>query len=155
MKAVLDQLFGNPTYQRLKDTATLKDWKESTSKLLKAIGLSIKLSVSVADDDWRDAITSEIQRGLKSIQSDDQMDELFCSLSAALTRIAFMQIGQMPRHGVKRWPKGVPLMKEFWTLNSSRSAQYVQTAAQRDTAPRQREEIERRKTGEGTSEQRR
>jgi hypothetical protein len=42
MKVVLEQLFGKPTYQRLKETASLKDWKDSTSKLLRAIELSIR-----------------------------------------------------------------------------------------------------------------
>jgi len=136
MKAVLGQLFGNPTYKRLKETASVNDWKDSTSKLLKAIELSIKLSVSVADDDWREAIASEIQKGLKRIQSADRMDELFCSLSATLTRVAFTQIGEWPRYYSRT--QTVPLTKDFWTLNSNRTAQYVQTVAQKETTARQR-----------------
>jgi len=140
MKVVLEQLFGKPTYQRLKETASLKDWKDSTSKLLKAIELSIKVSVSVADDDWREAIAFEIQHGLRSIQFAEHMDEVFCSLSAALTRIVFTQIGQWPRYYSRA--KTVPLTEDFWILNSNRSAQYVQTAIQKENATRQREERE-------------
>ena len=37
MKDVLEQLFGKRVYLRLKETASLKDWKDSTIKLLNAI----------------------------------------------------------------------------------------------------------------------
>jgi hypothetical protein len=40
-----------------------------------------------------------------------------------------MQIGQMPSRSVRA--KTAPLTAEFWTLDSFRSVQYVQTITQR------------------------
>ena len=140
MKAVLEDLFGHPTYLRLKETGSFSDWKDAIAKLLRAIELSISLSVEVADDDWRAAIEFEIQSGLEFVQSADHMDELFCGFSATIARIVFTQIGQMPRYGVSR--QTVPLTKEFWKLNSYRTVQYVQTVTQKETAARQREKRE-------------
>ena len=137
MKDVLEQLFGNPTYMRLKETASLSDWKKSTSQLLRAIELSIKATVTVADDDWRDAIADEIQLGLKLLQSVQHMDDLFCVLSATLTTIVFTQIGAMPKYRFTR--KTVPLTERFWILNRYRTVQYVQTATQKEASTQQRE----------------
>jgi hypothetical protein len=129
MKDVMEQLFGNRTYLRLKETASLKDWKESTIKLLNAIVLASESSIAVADEDWRDEITNTVKMGVELISSSDQISDLFSSLAATLTRIAFIQIGSMPNHRAQR--KTVPLTKQWWTLSHFRSVQYVQNRAQR------------------------
>jgi hypothetical protein len=54
LKAVFEQIFGKRAYRKLKETATLSDWKVETKKLLKAIELSIVETVKVADADFHE-----------------------------------------------------------------------------------------------------
>ena len=129
MKDVMEQLFGKRVYLRLKETANLKDWKDSTIKLLNAIQLASESSIAVADNDWRKEITDAVKLGVKLISSADHVSDLFSSLAATLTRIAFVQIGCMPNHRSQQ--KTVPLTKEWWTLRRFRSVQYVQSEAQK------------------------
>lgn len=129
MKDVMEQLFGKRAYLRLKETARLKDWKDSTIKVLNAILLASESSIVVADDDWRNEITDAVKLGVKLISSADHISDLFSSLAATLTRIAFVQIGCMPNHRSQQ--KTVPLTKDWWTLSRFRSVQYVQTEAQK------------------------
>ena len=129
MKDVLEQLFGKRVYLRLKETASLKDWKDSTIKLLNAILLASESSTAVADDDWRNEITDAVELGVKLISSADHISDLFSSLAATLTQIVFVQIGCMPNHRSEQ--KTVRLTKEWWTLSHFRSVQYVQSEAQK------------------------
>jgi len=129
MKDVMEQLFGRRAYLRLKETASLKDWKDSTIKLLRAILLASESSIAVADDDWRNEITDVVKLGVKLISSADHISDLFSSLAATLTQIAFVQIGCMPNHRSQQ--KTVPLTKEWWTIRHFRSVQYVQSEAQK------------------------
>src|ERR1035438_8328404 len=119
MKDVMEQLFGKRAYLRLKETASLKDWKESTIKLLNAILLATESSIAVADDDWRNEITDAVKRGVTLISSADHISDLFSCLAATLTRIVFVQIGCMPNHRSEQ--KTVRLTKEWWTLSHFRS----------------------------------
>jgi hypothetical protein len=137
MKDVMEQLFGKRAYLRLKETASLKDWKNSTIKLLNAILLASKSSIAVADDDWRNEITDTVKLGVKLISSADHISDLFSSLAATLTAIAFVQIGCMPNHRSQQ--KIVPLKKEWWTLSHFRSVQYVQSGAQKAALAQVRE----------------
>lgn len=129
MKDVMEQLFGKRAYLRLKETASLKDWKDSTVKLLNAILLASESSVAVADEDWRNEITDAVKLGVKVISSSEHISDLFSSLAATLTRISFVQIGCMPNHRLQQ--KTVPLKKDWWTLRHFRSVQYVQSEAQK------------------------
>jgi hypothetical protein len=135
MKAVLEQVLGRPVYLRLKETVTMTVWRKQTVRLLDAIALAITSTVVVADQEWREDIAAAICRGKEAIKRSDTIAELFAALSAALTRIVFIQIGRMPSHAstasLLSYAKTAPLTAEFWTLNAHRSVQYVQTAAQR------------------------
>ena len=138
MKAVLEQVLGHPVYLRLKETATMTDWRKQTDRLLDAIALAITSTVVVAYQEWRGDIAAAIRRGQEAINRSDTISELFAALSVALTRIVFIQIGRMPSQYVfdraqfgRRLRRTAPLTAEFWTLNQYRSVQYVQTAAQR------------------------
>lgn len=129
MKDVMEQLFGKRTYLRLKETANLKDWKASTIKLLNAILRASESSIAVADDDWRSEIADAVKLGANLISSSDHISDLFSSLAATVTKIAFLQIGHMPNHRLQQ--KTVPLTKEWWALNQFRSVQYVESEAQK------------------------
>lgn len=139
MKDVMEQVFGKRAYLGLKETASLKDWKDSTIKLLNAILLATESSIAVADDDWRNEITDAVKRGVTLISSTNHISDLFSSLAATLTRIVFVQIGCMPNH---RSQKTVPLRKEWWTLSHFRSVQYVQSEAQKAALVQAREKRE-------------
>lgn len=129
MKDVMEQLFGKRAYLRLKETASLKDWKDSSIKLLNAILLATESSIAVADDDWRSEMKDAAKRGITLISSADHISDLFSCLAATLTRIVFVQIGCMPNHRSQQ--KAVRLTKEWWILSQFRSVQYIQSEAQR------------------------
>jgi hypothetical protein len=129
MKAVLEEAFGHLVYLKLKETTAMRDWRKETIRLLDALALAINSTVAIADQEWRDDIVDAISHGKKTIKGSSTISDLFAALSAALTRIVFMQIGQMPSR--RRRARTVPLKAEFWTFNSYRSVQYVQTTTQR------------------------
>lgn len=137
MKDVMEQLFGKRAYLCLKETASLKDWKDYTLKLLDAILLATESSIAVADDDWRNEITDAVKEGVKLISYADHISDLFSALAATLTRIVFVQIGCMPNHRLEQ--KTVRLTKEWWTLSHFRSVQYVQSEAQKAALVQARE----------------
>ena len=61
LKAVLEELLGHRVYLRLKETATLRDWKREIQKLLRAIKIAVKSTVEIADDDWFAGIDSILE----------------------------------------------------------------------------------------------
>ena len=130
LKAVFEQLLGKRAYQRLKETGTLRDWKDQSQRLIKAIQLAIKSTVEIADDGWFSDIHSTLELGNKKIASSKTITALFANLSATLTRLVFLQIGFFPTRGST---ETIPLTRQYWTLKSVRTVQYVQTIAQRDT----------------------
>jgi hypothetical protein len=129
MKAVLEKVFGHTVYLKLKETATMKDWRRATIRLLDALALAIKSTVAITDQEWHDDIVAVICRSQEAITGSENISDLFAALSAGLTQIVFMQVGRMP--DFRSYRKPVPLKARFWTLNSYRSVQYVQTNAQR------------------------
>jgi len=132
LKAILEELLGHRVYSRLKETATLRDWKEAIQNLLRAIKVAIQSTVDIADDDWFADIDSILELGKTEIAESKTVTDLFACLSATLARLAFLQIGFLP---LGRQQKGtIPLTKEWWTLTSVRTVQYVQNDKQRHTA---------------------
>lgn len=137
LKAALEQILGKRTYRKLKETAGLSDWKVETTKLLKAIELSIVETVKVADPEFHKKANEILESGRAHIKSAKDISELFASLSATLTRIVFLQIGYIPAHG--RF-ESVSLTPKNWNLACVRSVQYVQSTAQKETAKRLEEQ---------------
>lgn len=131
LKAALEEILGKSTYRKLKETATLSDWKLETKKLLKAIELSIIETVKVADVEFYKEAKEILELGRTHIKSAKEISELFASLSAALTRLAFLQIGYIPAHG--RVESAI-LAQKNWNLSCVRTVQYVQSIDQKKTA---------------------
>jgi hypothetical protein len=129
LKAVLEEVLGRRVYLTLKETATMKDWRKATTRLLKAVEFALTCTVSVFDQEWRDDIAAAISHGQDTIKSSTTISDLFAALSATLTRIVFLQIGFMPSR--RNYADTVPLTADFWTLNQYRNVQYVQTASQK------------------------
>mgnify|MGYP001608505597 FL=1 len=138
LKAAFEQILGKRSYRKLKETAGLSDWKVETTKLLKAIELSIVETVKVADTEFYEEANQIIELGRVHIKNAKDISELFASLSATLTRIVFLQIGYIPAHGRV---ESLSLIQKNWNLACVRSVQYVQSTAQKETAKR----IEERK----------
>jgi hypothetical protein len=132
LKAVLEELLGHRVYSRLKETATLRDWKDEIQRLLRAIKIAIKSTVEIADDDWLAEIDSILELGKTQITESKTVTELFASVSATLARLVFLQIGFLPLGRQQR--ETIPLTKECWTLTSVRTVQFVQNHKQRQTA---------------------
>lgn len=133
LKAVFEQVLGERTYQKLKETATLSDWKTETRKLLRAIELSIAETVKVADAEFHQEVKQILELGHSLIKSTKEISELFASLSAILTRLVFLQIGFIPNN---HQMESVSLSQKNWNLACVRSVQYVQSIEQKDIAKR-------------------
>ncbi len=132
LKAALEELLGHRVYLRLKETATVRDWKDELQRLLRAIKIAIKSIVEIADDDWFADIDGVLELGKTEIGESKTATELFASLSATLARLVFLQIGFLPLR--RQQMKTIPLTKEWWTLRSVRTVQFVQNNKQRHTA---------------------
>ena len=132
LKAALEELLGHRVYLQLKETATLRDWKDAIQRLLRAIKIAIESTVEIADDDWFSAIDSMLELGKTKVADSRTATELFASLSATLARLVFLQIGFLPLR--RQQTETIPLTKEYWTLNSVRTVQYVLSDKQRHTA---------------------
>jgi hypothetical protein len=134
LKAAFEEILGRATYSKLKDYGSIGDWRRESVRLLTALDLAISASVQVADDAWRSDIAAEIQHGIGHVRKATEIDELFAALSSALARVAFLQVGLIPRG--HRNLERVSLVPAHWRLDSFRSAQYVQSSAQRDAQER-------------------
>jgi hypothetical protein len=132
LKAVLEELLGHHVYSRLKETGTLRDWRDVIQKLLRAIELAIESTVDIADEDWFADIDSILELGRTQIAESKTVTDLFACLSATLAQLVFLQIGFLPLG--RQQIETIPLTKERWTLRSVRTVQYVQNRKQRDTA---------------------
>jgi hypothetical protein len=129
MKFLLKKPFGRPAWYKLKETGDLRTWKTETARLLRAIELSIKSTVEIADDQWRQDIAGLVAEGIERVEQAKYIDQLLSDLAAILTRIVFLQIGRIPYHYAAS--QTVPLVARNWTLKGHRSVQYVQNDAQR------------------------
>jgi hypothetical protein len=127
MKAVLEQLFGRRCYMKLKETADLKEWKVECKRLLRAVEVSIEATVEIADTEWRSEIAGVLELGRRHLASARSITSMFAHLSATLTRIVFLQIGQLPSRGNV---EAIPVVAKNWCLNAHRSVQYIQTVEQ-------------------------
>ena len=126
LKAILEELLGHRVYSRLKETATLRDWKEAIQNLLRAIKVAIQSTVDIADDDWFAEIGSILELGKTQIAESKTITDLFACLSATLAQLVFLQIGFLPLG--RQQKETIPLTKERWTLTSVRTVQYVQNS---------------------------
>ena len=138
MKFLLERLFGKPVWYRLKETGDIRTWRQETTRLLRAIDLSIKSTVQIADDQWREDVATIIADGIRDIERAEYIDTLLSDLAATLAQVVFAQIGNMPvpySHDI------VPLTARNWTLDGFRSVQYVQTVAQRAAVQRQQRRL--------------
>lgn len=133
MKVVLEQLFGNKCYRKLKETASFKDWKVEIDRLLRGIEVALNATVEVVDNDWRTEVMQVLKLGHSHVSSAKNITDLFASLSATLTRLVFLQLGQLPSRDDA---ENVPLSPKYWQLNSYRSVQYVQNRHQTANASR-------------------
>jgi hypothetical protein len=142
IKALLERLFGNATYMRLKETGTLRDWKSALTKLLRAIGLSIETTVLVADQAWHEDVREILSVGLQQISAAKNIADAFASLSATLTKLVFTQIGLLPIRPAAT--NTVALVAPNWKLDGIRTVQYVQTAAQKSAGDRMADKQKKR-----------
>jgi hypothetical protein len=130
LKDAMECILGHKTYMRLKETATLSDWKKESKKLLNAIELAVNQTVEIADEDFYKEIHRVLELGRECIPLAENAADLFSYLSATLARLTFLQIGLIP----SRHLKVRPLIPRYWKLSAIRSVQYVQNENQKQTA---------------------
>lgn len=127
LKSILEQILGQDTYKKLKETGTLNDWKKVVKKLLNTIEFSINETVEITDEDFFRQINDIIKHGINSVDMSKEASDLFSHLSATLIKIVFLQIGYIP----STYVKNRPLRKGRWNLSYIRSVQYVQNQEQK------------------------
>ena len=128
MKAVIEQILGRNSFQKLKDHGTLTDWKTESQKLLDAITLSISTTVQISDDDWNEEVDAVIKLGKSHVQDSNTIADLFSSLAATFARLSFLQKGFLPNRYSK---ESIRLVSNNWKLDVFRSVQYVQNENQK------------------------
>jgi len=139
MKAVMEQLFGRESFARLKEGATLAEWKSESRRLLKAAQVAVRINVPVADAEWHSEVRSILDLGRGHVASATTAGELFCALAATFARMSFLQLGALPgRSSVA----SVSLAERNWRLDAYRSVQYVQTDKQRQSLGRRKKRVE-------------
>ena len=128
LKGALEGILGKASYRRLKETGTLDDWRQELRRLLKAVELSVRDTVHIADPEWREEIYAELRHGQHMVGLPAEIDEILSTLSATLIKVVFLQLGFVPRsqHVERRI-----LREGNWRLDRYRSVQYVQTEDQR------------------------
>ena len=128
MKAVLEQILGKDSFRKLKDYGTFADWKKECQKLLDAVALSIRTTVQITDEDWREEVSAIIELGKSHLRNSKYAADLFASLAATLARLSFLQIGFLPnRYSHEK----VRLVPSNCQLDVFRSVLYVQSPEQK------------------------
>jgi hypothetical protein len=129
IKALIEKLFGRAAFMKIKMGGSMRDWVNVSLKLLDAIDLSVKSTVSVADEDWYKEIADTVSRGKERIREADTMDTLLSYLVQALAELVFIQLGNFP---LRQLYETTPLRPEWWTFTGFRSVQYVQSDKQKE-----------------------
>lgn len=162
-KAMFEEVLGHNAFMRVKDYGSLAAWKDNYARVLKALGLAIRATVQVADQEWRDEVDSLLALGRKHIDSARSIDDLHASVAATVCRLSFLQVGHRPsrrrshirstRDGLARGPD-LSLVLKNWKLDYVRSVQYVQSdeqkAMQAESARRRKEKAQDRTAADGT-----
>jgi hypothetical protein len=128
MKAAMEDLFGRECFAKLKETATLADWKAESRRLLKATEVAVRINVPIADAEWHHEVKAILDLGRGLVASASTAGELFCALASTFTRMSFLQLGALPSRSSVA---SVTLAERNWRLDAYRSVQYVQTEQQR------------------------
>lgn len=131
LKSAIEQLLGRDAWYALKETTSLTPWRKYVLKLLKAIRISIHESIEVRDPAWLRAVDENLNRGEEVAKASKDIDALLASFTATLLRQVFLQVGSLPS---RKGQSSVSLGKENWRLNGQRSAQYVQSPSQKESA---------------------
>jgi hypothetical protein len=129
-KAMIERLFGNPAFMKIKMGASMREWRNACLKLLDSIELSVKSTVEIADQDWFAEVYRIIKEGRERVRGCHRIDDLFANLSVILATLVFTQLGHFPmrRHSSTT----IPLSADWWRLGGFRSVLYVQNDKQRD-----------------------
>lgn len=131
LKTAIEQLLGKKAWLDLKEATSLTKWRAYVLKLIEAIRVSIKESVQIADQAWRESVNENLDHGIASAKAAKTIDELLSGFTAVLLRQVFLQIGMLPNRPTAR---KVTLGREYWRLNNHRSVQYVQSPEQLESA---------------------
>lgn len=136
IKSEIECAFGSEAWYALKETTSVKTWKTHFVKVLFSYKVAAKVTIQVADDDWRREFEANIDDAVRKIRQARDFDvalDLFC---AALVRQGYLQLGLAPKRKASR--RKTRLIASDWTLDNYRTVQYVQTEEQRHNLFRSR-----------------
>jgi hypothetical protein len=129
LKNLFENLFGRKAWRDLKESIDIQRWKKYCSRLLSAIEVSVQATVQVADEEWFNELSSEVEHGKEMIKLSEDFEQLFAALAASLGTISFLQLGLVPKRLTQ---ENITLRHPTnWKLDRYRSVQYVQNEEQR------------------------
>jgi hypothetical protein len=140
LKSTIEELFGDDAWRALKDSNRVLTWRKYAEKILKAVELSVADSVEVCDPELLKEISDCLQRGLKHLKLEKDIDDIVGVIAGTMTEMSFLQLGSMPRRKGTSGP--YRLQKGKWQRNGHRSVVYVQTKAQKENSFLARQELE-------------
>lgn len=124
---LFNQIYGEDEYYRFKENATLSDYKNQFSKLIKTIGKSFRDTCKSTDNFHLKEINDLIENELILIKKKKNINELYQSLIIFFPKLCFLLIGKIPQNGIKR-PKD---NRSNWNLNDFRQIEYRQSKNQK------------------------
>ena len=134
MKSLVENLFGSSAWYEVKHSTDPKVWRKYSTRILSAISVSARATVSIADSEWHEELNSLVEFGQSRIKSSASTELIFANLAASLASISFHQLGLVP---CNIRSKQVTLRHEGnWKLDCFRSVQYVQSKEQKATKER-------------------
>jgi hypothetical protein len=141
LKSVIENIFGSEAWYALKESNHLPTWKKQLSKAIKAIHLSIQVTVEIYDKEWIETVNQAVKHGIKDIETAEDIEEAISHLAATFINISFLQVGLMPKR--KGISSKISLKKENWKLNPYRSVIYIQSPQQKENlfSDKQQQEI--------------
>lgn len=129
LKSSIEDLLGNRAWLDLKETTSTTTWRRYVMKVLDAIELSVGTTVLIKDEEWMEAVCSNLDHGRELARLAQTPEDAIAALSATLLRQVFLQLGSSPS---RKTATSVPLKPQNWNFSGFRSVQYVQSPQQKE-----------------------
>ncbi|WP_228236463.1 hypothetical protein [Allomuricauda sp. M10] len=127
-KFLIQALYGQNDYYKLKHSQTVAKTKRYYLKILETFSIAINETIVISDKTHMELLNSIILEGkerLKTLSTFDSVDNSFITTQ---TELIFQLIGNNP---TRNFEKNVPNRKNKWKLNGHRQIQYTQTNEQK------------------------
>ncbi|MBP0905165.1 hypothetical protein ACFSKN_17735 [Mariniflexile gromovii] len=127
-KFLIQGLYGQNDYYKVKNSQTVAKAKRYYLKILDTFLIAINETIIISDKTHVQLLKSIISEGKKRLSSSKTFESLDNSLICTQTELIFQLIGNNPE---RNFEKNVPNRKDKWKLNRHRQIQYIQTNEQK------------------------